>query len=727
MSLIEGTLERITYHNEENGYTVAKLRVGEKSKKLVTAVGYLPNPSPGESLKLKGKWVINPKYGRQFKVETFESVMPVTLKGIEKYLGSGCIKGIGPVTASKLVAYFGEEVLYIIEHHPERLCEIEGIGEKKAEAIAKGFEEQKDIREVMIFLQNYEVSPGLAAKIYRKYGKETFKVIKENPYRLASEVRGIGFRTADKIALKLGLDPHSPHRIKAAVLFVLWEGAGEGHVFLTEEDIVFAVQKLFLGDTGYEIEPTLIKEHINNLESEREIYIEKEISRDDSRVIYLSAFYHAEKGIVQRLLSMKAYQQTIKPEIDLEPDKKTDLTSQQQEALKKALEEGVLIITGGPGTGKTTTIKAIINLFEESGLEVTLAAPTGRAARRMAGTSGKEAKTIHRLLEYAHTGQGWEFQRNEKNPLKLDVLIIDEMSMVDLLLMYNLLKALPPSCRLILVGDMDQLPSVGAGNVLRELIKSDIIPVVILDRIFRQAQESMIIVNAHRINRGELPFMNNRDKDFFFLQEEDPEKIIEMIVDLCSFRIPKYLNVKPLEDIQVITPMRKTVLGVENLNRVLQRALNPSIKNKVEVKWGGEVFRLGDKVMQIKNNYQKEVYNGDIGLIKKIDSEDGELTVEIPDFDDRRSVNYSYNELDELTLSYAISVHKSQGSEYPVIVMPVVTQHYILLQRNLIYTAITRARKMVVVVGTKKAMAIALRNNRVEERCTLLSERLREE
>ncbi|PKM78871.1 MAG: ATP-dependent RecD-like DNA helicase, partial [Firmicutes bacterium HGW-Firmicutes-13] len=375
------------------------------------------------------------------------------------------------------------------------------------------------------------------------------------------------------------------------------------------------------------------------------------------------------------------------------------------------------------------TIKAIINIFEECGLKVILAAPTGRAARRMSETSGKEAKTIHRLLEYGFTGQGWEFQRNEKNPLKADVLIVDEVSMVDLLLMYNLLKALPSSCKLILVGDMDQLPSVGAGNVLRELIKSEVIPVVTLDIIFRQAQESLIIVNAHRINRGKLPFMNNRDKDFFFLQEEDPEKIIKMILDLCSFRIPEYLKVRPLEDIQVITPMRKTLLGVENLNRVLQEALNPPLKNKnkKEVNSGGEVFRPGDKVMQVKNNYQKEVYNGDIGIINEIDSEDGEITVIFSDFDDCREVNYNYNELDELTLSYAISVHKSQGSEYPVIVMPVVTQHYILLQRNLIYTAVTRARQMVVVVGTKKAMAIALKNNRVEERYTLLSERLREE
>ena len=719
MPVLEGILERITYRNDENDFTVAKLMPSDNHQ-LVTIVGVFPTVSSGQSLKLEGQWVNSPKYGKQFKVESFESIIPKTLVGVERYLGSGCIKGIGAVTAKRLISCFGLEVLEVIEKYPDRLCQVEGIGEKKAEMISRGYEEQKDIREVMIFLQAHEVTPGLAVKIYRHYGRDTLKTIRENPYRLA-ELTGIGFKTADKIALKLGMDPRSSHRIKAAIQFVLWEGASQGHVFLPEEEVFQKIQCLFAEE---EIKIPLMAEQIQALVKAKEVFIELDPA-GEHRLIYLAPFYHAERGVARRFLDLKAWQQSLNQSMEMfKMDSDYNLTPQQHQALSKALEEGVLIITGGPGTGKTTTIKALIDLFEKNNLQVTLSAPTGRAARRMSEAAGREAKTIHRLLEYSYQEGEFRFQRNEEKPLKTEVLIVDEVSMVDLLLMYHLLKALPLGSKLILVGDIDQLPSVGAGNVLRSLIGSGVIPVVTLDRIFRQARESLIIVNAHRINQGEFPKTNEKNKDFYFIQEDDPEKINQIILDLCRFRIPGYLNVDPLDDIQVITPMRRTLVGVENLNKLMQESLNPPFRGKKEILSGGETFRLGDKVMQIRNNYQKEVYNGDIGKIADINTEEGELTVTYPDLTGCREVQYSFNELDELVLSYAISVHKSQGSEYPVVILPLITQHFLLLQRNLVYTGITRARKLVVVVGTKKALSIALRNNRVEERHTLLGERL---
>ncbi len=719
LPVIEGTLERITYRNEENDFTVAKLMPSDRGQ-LVTIVGVFPAVSTGESLKLEGQWVTNPKYGKQFKVEGFETIIPKTLAGIERYLGSGCIKGIGSVTAKRLVSFFGLEVLEIIEKHPDRLCQVEGIGEKKAEMISRGYEEQRDIREIMIFLQAHEVTPGLAVKIYRHYGRDTLKTIRGNPYRLA-ELTGIGFKTADKIALKLGMDPRSPQRVKAAVQFVLWEGASDGHVFLPEEDVFGKIKELFSQE---EIDIPLVSEQIQALVKEKEVFIETEPGGQE-KLIYLAPFFHAERGVARRFLDLRSWQQSLNQTGEMSKlDEEYKLTPQQYQALSKALEEGVLIITGGPGTGKTTTIKALIHLFEKNNIQVMLSAPTGRAARRMSEAAGREAKTIHRLLEYSYQEGEFRFVKNEENPLKTEALIVDEVSMVDLLLMYNLLKALPVGCKLILVGDMDQLPSVGAGNVLRSLIGSGVIPVVTLDKIFRQARESLITVNAHRINQGDFPVTNEKDKDFYFIQEENPDKINQIILDLCRFRIPGYLNVDALNDIQVITPMRKTLVGVENLNKLMQESLNPPSSEKNELYSGGEIFRLGDKVMQIKNNYQKEVYNGDIGKIAKLNIEEGELTVTYPDFNGYREVQYSFNELDELVLSYAISVHKSQGSEYPVVILPLITQHYMLLQRNLVYTGITRARQLVVVVGTKKALGIALRNNRVEERNTLLGERI---
>lgn len=722
MPEIEGTLERITYRNESNDFTVARLKTKQKSR-LVTVIGNFPPLAAGENLKMKGEWVHNPRYGYQFKAESFECILPETLKGIERFLGSGLIKGIGPATAKRLVTHFGKEVLDIIEKTPHRLGEVEGIGEKKAQAIARGYEEQQDIRGVMIFLQNYEVSPTLGAKIYKKYGKETVPRIKENPYRLATEVTGIGFKTADKIAMKLGLEPRSPYRIRAAVQYVLWEAAAQGHVFLPREEVFELLNNVFAQEEK-ELEESLIQQQIKALVDEKEIFLEEE-GEEEKVKVYLAPFYHAEKGIACKLLSLKFSQQKMEGRLEEgNTYHRLALTPPQREALKKARQDEILIVTGGPGTGKTTTIKALIGMFEENNLKVSLAAPTGRAARRMTETAGREARTIHRLLEYGYSDGELKFKRDEENPLNTDVLIVDEASMVDLLLMYNLLKALPSSCKLILVGDMDQLPSVGAGNVLRELINSGSLTVVTLDKIFRQAQESLIVVNAHRINQGQFPIINEKNKDFYFIQEEEPEKIAKTILDLCSYRIPSYLKVHPLEDIQVITPMRKTVLGVENLNKLLQEQLNPPQKSKKQIYYGSEILRQGDKVMQVRNNYQKEVYNGDIGRIKEINQEEGEMTVVFPDYKGSREVVYGLNELEELDLSYAISVHKSQGSEYPVVVVPVVTQHFILLQRNLIYTGITRARELVVVIGSKKAMGIALRNNRVEERYTLLGERL---
>lgn len=735
MLRMEGELERITYYNQENDFTVARLKpVGENN--LVTVVGHLPPLRPGEYLRLEGDWEKTPKYGAQFKVSSLEVVLPKTLKGIERYLGSGAVKGIGPTLAGCLVEYFGEEVLEVMDKEPHRLQEVKGIGQKKAAVIARSYEEQKDIREVMIFLQDYEVSPALAARIYRHYGKEAVTLVQENPYRLASEVMGIGFKTADKIAIKMGVDFFSPQRIKAAYKYVLWEAAGQGHVFLPRGELFGRLQELFSGE-GAEIQEGLLEGQLGALVEEKEVFLE-EGPQEQGTLVYLAPFYYGEKGVAARLLELKHAHSRGKQAGDAGPGKRPgqgppgrergpgglELAPGQEEALVKAREAGILIITGGPGTGKTTTIKALINLFEEDGLRVSLAAPTGRAARRMAEAAGREARTIHRLLEYSFTGRGMAFLRNEEKPLETDALVVDEMSMVDLLLMYHLLKALPPGCRLVLVGDMDQLPSVGAGNVLRGLISSGVLPVVTLDTIFRQARESLIVVNAHRVNRGMFPVTNQRERDFFFIPEEDPEKVGEIILGLCRTRIPGFMKVEPVEDIQVITPMRRTGVGVEALNRQLQESLNPPGGSKKELFAAGQLFRLGDKVMQVKNNYQKEIYNGDIGRVVDIDLEGGEVTVRFPELQGYRLVKYKLNEMEELVLSYAISVHKSQGSEYPVVVMPVVTQHYMLLQRNLIYTAITRARQLVVMVGTKKALGIALRNNRVEERYSLLRERL---
>jgi exodeoxyribonuclease V alpha subunit len=718
MPIIYGLIERITYHNEENDFVVAKLQ--EKGKReLTTIVGNLSGINPGESLKLTGRWVHNKKFGEQFQVENYEITVPATVHGIRKYLGSGLIKGIGPIMADRIVKKFALDTLDIIERTPERLSEVDGIGPKRIAMITKAWEEQKEIKEIMIFLQGHGVSAAYSAKIYKQYRERSIEVVKENPYRLAHDIHGIGFITADKIAQNIGIDPNSLIRAKAGVIYVLNELTEEGHVYYPERDLTRKAKEIL------KVDEELITKAISELSNEKEIFIEGINNGDIIKAVYLALFYIAETGIAQRLRKLKESPSNIRP---INPEKAIDwvqqklnieLAEKQKEAIILAASSKVLIITGGPGTGKTTIITAILRIFQQLKLRILLAAPTGRAAKRMSEATGWEAKTIHRLLEYSPHKGG--FKKDQDNPLEADVVIIDEASMIDTLLMYHLLKATPLHAHLILVGDVDQLPSVGPGNVLKDIIASGIFTVVRLTEIFRQAQESMIIVNAHKVNQGEFPILKEIDKkeinDFYFIQEEDPGKALDQILALCSERIPKHFGFHPIRDIQVITPMHKGVIGAINLNIELQKKLNPEQQG---ITHGGRTFKLHDKVMQIVNNYDKEVFNGDIGWISKIEQEDKEVTIDF----DGRLITYDFSDLDEIVLAYAISVHKSQGSEYPVVILPVTTQHYMLLQRNLIYTGITRAKKLVVLIGTKKALAIAIKNNRPQLRFTHLSARL---
>ena len=719
---LSGQIERITYTNEENGYTIARVKVYGRTD-LVTVVGNIMEPTPGEILKMRGEWSNHPKYGEQFKLVQYKTAVPATVFGIQKYLGSGLIKGIGPVMAKRIVACFGKETLDVIETRIERLSEVEGIGKKRINMIQKAWADQKEIREVMFFLQTHGVSSGYATKIFKQYGNESIAVVKKNPYRLATDIFGIGFITADKIAEKLGFDKKSKVRAEAGILYVLHQLADDGHVFYPYESLVQKSMEIL------EVDRELIVDAFGSIAAENKIVIEdlnEAVAefKENNKAVYLAKYHYSESKTAENLKRLMAAAKTIRK---IDTDKALEwvqdrlaivLAKNQVEAVKSAIENKVLVITGGPGTGKTTIITAILTIYSTLGAAILLAAPTGRAAKRMSETTGHEAKTIHRLLEYSLQKGG--FQKNDEHPLDCDLLIVDEASMIDIILMHHLLKAIPPQATLILVGDVNQLPSVGAGNVLKDIILSNAVPVAQLTEIFRQAKQSRIIVNAHQINNGKIPYFENNvpENDCFFIQQEEPEEVLKTIIELAKSRIPGRFGFDPINDIQVLTPMHRGIVGAVNLNMELQTALNPASD---AIQRGGKNFRRNDKVMQIRNNYDKEVFNGDIGQIKGINQETQIVTIV---FDDR-SVDYEYSELDEIVLAYAISIHKSQGSEYPVVIMPLLTQHYILLQRNLIYTAITRGRSLVVMVGTKKALAMAVRNNQTERRFSLLKERLR--
>ncbi|MCX8118158.1 MAG: ATP-dependent RecD-like DNA helicase [Desulfobacterota bacterium] len=720
MTTITGVLERITYQNEETGFVVARLQ--ERGKKdLTTIVGNLASVNIGESLKLTGRWVNNKRFGQQFQVDHYEVTVPATVYGIRKYLGSGLIKGIGPVMAERIVRRFGLDTLNIIEKTPERLSEVEGVGPKRIEMITKAWAEQKEIREIMVFLQGHGVSAAFAAKIYRQYGNESIAMVREDPYRLARDIYGIGFLTADRIARNLGVDPNSLIRAKAGLIYVLSQLMEEGHVYYPDGPLTRKAREIL------EVDEEIVIQALRDLTRERQLVLEDLDPEGEAKAVYLQPFHISETGMAKKLLELKEAPSNIRP---IHPEKAIEwvqkrlgieLAEKQREAVLLSATSKVLVITGGPGTGKTTILTAILRIFEQLRLRVLLAAPTGRAAKRMTEATGWEAKTIHRMLEYSPQKGG--FKRDENDPLEADVVIVDEASMVDTLLMYHLLKAIPSRAHLILVGDVDQLPSVGPGNVLRDIIESEAFTVVRLTEIFRQARESLIVVNAHRIHQGQFPVLGREaaggePSDFHFIQEEDPEKILNQILDLCCERLPNHFGFDPLREIQVLTPMHRGVIGVANLNLELQRKLNPDAFGIVH---GARSLRLGDKVMQIVNDYDKEVFNGDIGRISKIDPEQREVVIDF----DGRLVTYDYTDLDEVTLAYAISVHKSQGSEYPAVILPVTTQHYLLLQRNLLYTAITRAKRLVVLIGTKKALAIAIKNNKPQGRFTRLSERLK--
>ncbi|MBW2668738.1 MAG: ATP-dependent RecD-like DNA helicase [Deltaproteobacteria bacterium] len=719
---LSGQIERITYTNEENGYTIARIKVyGQRD--LVTVVGYLMSPTPGEILNLKGEWVNHPKFGEQFKVVEYKTTVPATVFGIERYLGSGLIKGLGPVMAGRIVKKFGKKTLDVIENDIEKLGTVEGIGEKRITMIQQAWEEQKEIRNVMLFLQSHEVSSGYATKIFKQYGNRSVAVVTENPYRLATDIFGIGFVIADGIAEKLGVSKDSPLRVVAGIIYVLDQLSDEGHVFYPYESLVRKSREI-LG-----VEKDVVVEALGRLSMDNRIIIEDihesiDEFKANNKGVYLAKFHLCETSIAKRLKTLLAAPKSIRNVTTenalhwVQGQLDITLAENQAKAIRCALEKKIMVITGGPGTGKTTIINAVLKIFSRLGVRALLAAPTGRAAKRMSETSGHEAKTIHRLLEYSFTHGG--FQKNEEKPLNCDLLILDEVSMIDTILMHHLLKAIPTFATVVLVGDVNQLPSVGAGNVLNDIIASGTIPVVELNEIFRQAQESRIVVNAHKINSGILPVFENHEagNDFYFIQQEDPEKVLEIILELTKTRIPRRFDLDPVDDIQVLTPMHKGIVGSGNLNMALQESLNPS---QEMITRGNQNFKVNDKVMQIRNNYDKDVFNGDIGRIVDIRRDDYEITVTF----DGRDVIYESSDLDELVLAYAISVHKSQGSEYPAVVIPVLTQHYILLQRNLIYTAVTRGRKLVVMVGTRKAFAMGVNNDKTQKRFTYLKHRLK--
>lgn len=746
MVKIRCVVERITYQNPENGYSVLKCRVKGYGE-LVPVVGNLLDANVGSVLLAEGDWKVDAKYGRQFAAQNWEETLPATVYGMEKYLGSGLIKGVGPKFAKRIVREFGTDTFSVIEDHVELLAKVEGIGRKRVQMIAQSWEKQKEVKNIMLFLQEHQVSSSFAAKIYKQYGNDSIAVMKKNPYQLADDIWGIGFRTADQIAEKLGFEKESYVRLRSGLMYTLSELSDDGHVYAEKQQLIDKASELL------EASAETVIMTMDDMILKGELIQEKNFAKSDEEgnpviPVYLPPFYYAEVGVASKLKKlasapagdrlytklMEAREKTgnLNLSVDIGAvQEKAGMTYDevQADAIRQAATAKVMVLTGGPGTGKTTTTHGIISAYRAYGLKILLAAPTGRAAKRMTEATGLEAKTIHRLLE-CKPPDG--YQKNEENPLEGDVLIIDECSMIDMILMNSLLKAIPPAMRLILVGDIDQLPSVGAGNVLRDMIDSGSFPVIRLTRIFRQAQSSRIIMNAHRINEGQMPDISNgKETDFFFMENESAESVVSQIVELVKNKLPQFYHVEP-EQIQVLTPMQRGVVGATNLNLALQEVLNPTEHEvfmrgrgavtmpKDCLRRSGFVFRADDKVMQIKNNYDKDVFNGDIGIIESVDVADRTLKVNF----DNRSIEYDVTELDELVHAYATTIHKAQGSEYPIVVMPVLMNHYVMLQRNLIYTGITRAKKILVIVGTKKALSYAVRNVTVTKRNTLLKERL---
>lgn len=717
LQILEGTIERLTYQNEENGYTVARLIPKGKAYE-VTIIGSLPGITVGESVRLKGHWTTHAEYGRQFSVIFFSVQLPATIEGMRKYLGSGLIKGVGPVTAARIVDTFGLQTLDVIEEQIERLREVPGIGEVRIQRIRTAWDEQKQIKEIMVFLQSHGVSTGLAVKIFKQYANAALNIVRSDPYRLAQDIYGIGFKTADKIAQALGIPHDAPQRIRAGLQYGLGTFTDDGHCFATRVQLIQKAAEL-LG-----VQP-------QDCQTQLDWLLEQELLIQDDDAVFLPAFYQAELSVARKLTQIQRSSVTRLggfKQVDwsralewVDQQSNFQLAESQREAIKMALTQKISIITGGPGTGKSTITGSLIKLLEAKKHSFLLAAPTGRAAKRLSETTGQPAKTIHRLLEFSPAA-GNTFLRDRENPLDADLVIIDEASMIDILLMNHLLKAVENGSHLLIVGDVDQLPSVGAGNVLRDLISSGVIPVTRLNTIFRQAADSAIIVNAHRINQGQMPVTSANIKDFFLFNETEPEKAADLIIDLVVARIPARFGYQHPADVQVLSPMHRGPAGVSELNRRLQERLNPHRPGKPEFVHGSRVFRVGDRVMQIRNNYDKKVFNGDLGMITAIDFEEQLFTIDF----DGSGVEYEFSQLDELVHAYAISVHKAQGSEFPVVVMPVLAQHYMMLQRNLLYTGVTRARQLVVLVSSQKAVGIAVHNNRIAQRNTRLSQRLKQ-
>ncbi len=733
LDLLEGAVERITFVSPDDGYTVLRLapttRLASFSAKdaegLVTVVGNLPDLRPGESVKLEGQWQTHARHGRQFRAQNVHRVAPATVEGIRRYLGSGMIKGVGPGIAERIVNHFGLETLDILEQDPERLYEVDGVGPKRVRLISSAWEEQRQIKDVMLFLQSHGVTTTLAVKIYKTYGDDSIQQVQDDPYRLARDIRGVGFKTADKIARDLGLAMNHPTRIEAGIVYALNEASEEGHVFLPQDELIRLASELL------EVPPEEVEPAIGRAMESGQVKIERIPSPDGPSVaVYLPPYYHSEIGAAKRLRAIWAHPgshldvftpDAVTPLIArLSSAPSISLSELQQQAVATSLCSKVSVLTGGPGTGKTTAMRALIQALRQAGKSFALASPTGRAAKRLSEATGQPARTIHRLLGYS-PAQGFGF--DEENPLQFDMVIVDEASMLDEVLAYALFRAVDPRSHLLLVGDVDQLPSVGAGDVLRDIIASGEFPVTRLDVIFRQAEDSHIISNAHRINRGVMPVFPKDAADFFlFRVDDDAERAADLVVDIVNERAPRRFGANPLTDIQVLTPMYRGPAGVASLNARLQQTLNPPGRPLDRV-LGGRLYRVGDKVLQTSNNYDKEVFNGDVGIIHSFDLIDQVMTVRY----DERNVAYDFVEAQDLIHAYAVSVHRSQGSEYPIVVMPIISQHFMLLQRNLLYTAITRARDVVILVGSHKAIAIAVRNDAVSKRYTALAERLRGE